>query len=151
MLQFQTDADTANKVSIERSQTNSDSITIDAMISTRETGEPLIGAMVFIKDKQGNRVYGTETDMEGHCFLKVPSSLFPALLMVQYISYANYSQTIEAGSNYKMKIALADYFGKRYTSADTMTFSIRDIKKRSIWLKGDYNYSAFEKYEKGTN
>jgi hypothetical protein len=149
-LQFQTDTtnDTKYKVSIQKVPTNSDTITVEVNVFSFGDNEPLIAANTYVKDVTGNRVYGTATDFDGHGIFKVPTTLVSPVLVIQYLGYATYSDTISLDSNYKITILLKTDFGKLYNSVESKTFKIKDIKKRSVSLKHDYKDAIYTTYER---
>ena len=57
----------------------------------RETGEPLIGANVVIKDETGVPIYGTSTDLDGRFVLTAPTGTHN--VEFSYISYATKTVT----------------------------------------------------------
>ena len=64
---------------------------IQGVVVDAETGEPLIGANVVIKDETGVPIYGTSTDLDGRFALTAPTGTHN--VEFSYISYATKTVT----------------------------------------------------------
>lgn len=69
---------------------------------TNETGKPLAGAGIKIKDAAG----GTVTDEQGRFTLNVPSGIAHPVLVISYIGYITQEITIEKGSVFNIQLKL---------------------------------------------
>ena len=64
---------------------------VQGIVVDAETGEPLIGANVVIKDETGVPIYGTSTDLDGRFVLSAPTGTHN--VEFSYISYATKTVT----------------------------------------------------------
>ena len=149
-LQFETDTtnNTKYNVSIQKAPTNSDTITVEVNFFSMRDNEPLYGENSFVTDVTGRVIYRKTTDFDGHCAFKIPTILVSPVLTIQASSNSSYSYNISLDNNYKINISVKDDFVTHYDSTKTITFTIKDIKKRKVSLKSDYLEAIFSTYEK---
>jgi len=148
MLQFQADTPTnpENIFVINEELTSEDTLDIEVTVLDSENKEPIPFVTVFITGSTGNLICGTYTDIYGYCKLKVQRHMIYPIIHFKYVGYNQLSNVIPIDSNSQFTIYLnSDY---DYISNKTITYKIKNIKKRRISLKKNYKGARFINYDK---
>ncbi|MEJ2546148.1 MAG: carboxypeptidase-like regulatory domain-containing protein [Calditrichaceae bacterium] len=77
--------------------------TLAGKVTAKETGEPLIGANVYLK---GTTV-GAATDEEGMYYIKINDGTYD--VVCDYVGYATITQTVEVSGETKVDFELTEF------------------------------------------
>lgn len=148
-LEFQEDTN-YNKVAplIHKFPSTTDSLLIEVEVIDEHNGEALHGAVAWISDKLTSYTFGIGTDSSGHGTFKVPKTLTSSVLTIELIGYTSYSDTLKLDSNYVIVAKLKSNWGYDYYSNQHLKYRIKNIRKRKISLKKDYEYAKFCVYKR---
>jgi len=127
-----------------------DSILVDIFIGDAKTKEPLIYSNVFFKDSKDKTLKYLETDNNGRCTIKFLKSNEILMFYAYYIGYRRFNCTIQLNCSSKLTVYMKQEYGE-YSTGDTLIFKIKRKKKKTILLKGDKDYSVYEKYYRKQN
>ncbi len=152
ILIFESDSkkSTNDHVQIIEIPTSRDSIKFSCKVICEKTKEPASFANVFFKNDNDTIIAGQITEIDGSCLLSMPKSEKELTLNVSLLGFKTFSMQIIPDVDFHLSLTLAldGTFNQILESGDTLTYKIKQIKKRRIKLKKPYNYSKFETYKR---